>query len=89
MEHENSLADWTEAIEESTRQDNEDRSQWQEQMGRPNQIIEIDEYKYGFWYCIEGVIVYKIDKRGPNPATRQFYSVEFIEKLVKTLEIKK
>ena len=82
----NSLAGWTEAIEESGKQVDDERKEWQALIGEPNQVITINEYKYGFWRNPMGVMVAKIDKRGPNPATRQFYTVEFIEKLVKTLE---
>jgi len=83
---ENLLADWSNVIKESANQYDEQRKKWQMEMGEPDQILTMTEYKFGFWKCKDGVLVVQIDKRGPNPATQLFYSVEFIETLNKTLE---
>lgn len=82
------LAGISEAIHESAEQAEEQRTEWQRLIGEPDQVYEVEGYKYGFWKygfwnVPEGVLVVRIDKRGPNPATQQIFTTEFIEKLNK------
>lgn len=94
-EEKNNLAGWNKVIQDSAKQVQEERVKWQEQIGEPDEIYEVDDYKFGekkqinkfgLWKIPEGVLVVRFDKRGPNPATQQIFTSEFIEKLVKTLE---
>jgi len=94
-EEKNTLAGWSKIIADSAKQAQEEKVKWQKEIGEPNQIIEIVDYKHddkmiihklGFWKIEEGVLVIQINKRGPDPATQQIFTMEFIDKLVKTLE---
>lgn len=91
----NLLAGWSKIIDDEAKQVEERRKQWQKQIGEPNQIIVIDDYKhddkmithkFGFWKISEGVLVIQINKLGPDPARQQVFTTEFIEKLVNCLK---
>ena len=83
----NTLTNWTGVIQESAKQAAEQRKQWQEQIGEPDEILELGDYKFAFWKskCPDGVIVAPIDKKGPNPMRMLTYEREYIEALVRTL----
>lgn len=77
------LTMYSKAIQDSTMQANEQRKSWQRSMGTPELTCKVDDYSYAFWNVPEGILVARIDKRGPNPASAITYSVEFIEALNK------
>ena len=91
-EKESSLSGCLEAIDKMAEDTERKRAEWQKQIGEPQRTIKITEdavgpvvATFGFWKVPDGVCVYQIDKRGPNPGTEQFFSTTFISLLNKTL----
>jgi hypothetical protein len=83
-EERNTLQGWNKVITESHKRAKDSRKRWQKQIGAPSDVIQIDEFTYGFWQVKDGVYVIRIDKQGPNPGGAQFFSSKFIDKLVRT-----
>jgi len=94
-EDENSLENWSKVIQESAKRHAEQRVRWMKEAGKPDQVIIVEDYKHdekmithkiGFWKIKEGVLVVPFDKLGPNPMMQRVFTLEFIDKLVKTSE---
>jgi len=86
------LENWSEVIEEGTKQMRIEEELWREKIGKPFYVYKLKDGSYlmavlGFWQTEEGdVFTAQIGKRGPILSTVIVYKKEFIKMLVMTLE---